>query len=294
MIKESLGRRIFNVINLIILTLIAFIMLLPFINVIAGSFASSAELMQRPLMLFPYEPTLDAYEYIFRSNTIPRALLVSIGVTLFGTLLNIFMTTLMAYPLSHRTLIGRKTLLNFVLFPMLFSGGMIPQFILIKNLGLINNMLSLILPGAISSYNLLVIKNFFQQLPEELKDASRIDGASELRILFQIILPLSMPVLATFSLFYAVGHWNSYFNCLLYINDSDKWTVQLVLRQLIILSSGGNVGDNSMVGEMATVSIPKQGIKNAAIIISTLPIVLVYPFLQKYFAKGAMLGSVKG
>jgi len=294
MIKESLGRRIFNVANMIILTLVAIIMLLPFINVIAGSFATSAELMQRPLMLFPHEPTLDAYDYIFRSNTIPHALMVSITVTLIGTLVNIVMTTVMAYPLSHRTLVGRKALLNFVLFPMLFSGGMIPQFILIKNLGLINNMWSLILPGAISSYNLLVIKNFFQQLPDELKDAARIDGASEMRILFQIILPLSLPVLATFSLFYAVGHWNSYFSCLLYINDADKWTVQLVLRQLIILSSGGNVGDNSMVGEMATVSIPKQGIKNAAIIVSTLPIVLVYPFLQKYFAKGAMLGSVKG
>lgn len=294
MIKESLGRRIFNVANVVILTLVAIIMLLPFINVIAGSFATSAELMRRPLMLFPNEPTLDAYAYIFRSNTIPRALMVSITVTLIGTLVNIVMTTLMAYPLSHRTLVGRKALLNFVLFPMLFSGGMIPQFILIKNLGLINNMWSLILPGAISSYNLLVIKNFFQQLPDELKDAARIDGASEMRILFQIILPLSLPVLATFSLFYAVGHWNSYFSCLLYINDADKWTVQLVLRQLIIISSGGNVGDNSMVGEMANVTIPKQGIKNAAIIVSTLPIVLVYPFLQKYFAKGAMLGSVKG
>lgn len=294
MIKETLGRRIFNVVNVVMLTVVAIIMLLPFINVIAGSFATSAELMQRPLMLFPKKPTLDAYTYIFRSNTIPHALMVSITVTLIGTLINIIMTTVMAYPLSHRTLVGRRALLNFVLFPMLFSGGMIPQFILIKNLKLINSMWSLILPGAISSYNLLVIKNFFQQLPEELKDASRIDGASEIRILFQIILPLSMPVLATFSLFYAVGHWNSYFNCLLYINDADKWTVQLVLRQLIILSSGGNVGDNSMVGEMATVSIPKQGIKNAAIIVSTLPIVLVYPFLQKYFAKGAMLGSVKG
>lgn len=294
MIKESLGRRIFNAANAVILTLVAIVMLLPFINVIAGSFATSAELMQRPLMLFPNEPTLDAYMYIFRSNTIPRALIVSIYVTLIGTLLNIVMTTVMAYPLSHRTLVGRKALLNFVLFPMLFSGGMIPQFILIKNLGLINNTWSLILPGAISSYNLLVIKNFFQQLPDELKDAARIDGASEMRILFQIILPLSLPVLATFSLFYAVGHWNSYFSCLLYINDADKWTVQLVLRQLIIISSGGNVGDNSMVGEMANVSIPKQGIKNAAIIVSTLPIVLVYPFLQKYFAKGAMLGSVKG
>lgn len=293
MIKESFSRRVFVVINAVILILISIVALLPFINIIAGSFATSLELIQRPLMLFPYEPTLDSYKYIFSSNTVPNGLKNSVYVTLVGTAVNLIMTVLMAYPLSHRNLVGRKHLMNFVLFPMLFGGGMIPNFILIKSLGLLDSYWALILPGAISSYNLIVVKNFFQGLPEELKESARIDGAHEMRILCQIILPLSLPVLATFGLFYAVGHWNSYFNTLLYINDSKKWTIQLILRQLVIVSSGGNVGDSSMAGEL-TVVLPKQGIKNATIIVSTLPIIMVYPFLQKHFTQGVLLGSVKG
>lgn len=290
---ETMGRKVFNVCNVVLMIALSMVMLLPFVNIIAGSFATSAELTARPTMLYPREPTLDAYRYIFKSNTIPNGLKISIFVTVVGTLVNLVMTVLMAYPLAHKSLVGRKALLNFVLFPMLFSSGIIPNFILIKSLGMIDSLWSLILPGAISSYNLLVVKNFFQQIPAEIEDAAKIDGANELLILWRIVLPLSLPVLATFALFYAVGHWNSYFNCLMYINSAQKWTIQLVLRQLIIVSSGGNVGDTT-AGELAAMALPKQGIKNAAIIISTLPIIMVYPFLQKYFAKGAMLGSVKG
>ena len=293
MIKESFSRKMFNVINIIFLIIVSIITLLPFVNIIAGSFATQLEYIERPMMLFPKKPSLLAYEYIFKSNTVPNGLKVSAYVTIVGTIINLLMTVLMAYPLSHKSLIGRKYLMNFVLFPMLFTGGMIPTFILVKNLGLIDSLWALMLPGAISSYNLIIIKNFFQQLPEELKYAARIDGANEVRILWQIILPLSLPVLATFALFYAVGHWNSYFSCLLYINSSEKWTIQLILRQLVIVSSGGNVGDDSMVGELTNIVLPRQGVKNATIIISTLPIIIVYPFLQKYFAKGVLLGSVK-
>jgi len=292
-IRDTPSRKIFRLANALFLLLIACVMVLPFVMVLASSFATESEAYQRPLMLFPLNPTLECYTYLFSSSTIFTSIYISIVVTGVGTAVNIVMTVLMAYPLAHKNLHGRSFLLNMVIFPMLFCSGMIPQFILVKELGLLNSLWSLILPTAISSYNLLVVKSFFQELPDELEDAARIDGANELITLLRIILPLSLPVLATFTLFYAVDHWNSYFTCLLYINDAEKWTVQLVLRQLIILSSGANVGSDS-AGEMSRMSLPSAGLRNAAIIVATLPIAIVYPFLQKYFTKGMLLGSVKG
>jgi putative aldouronate transport system permease protein len=290
-IKESVGRKVFTVVNTLFLTLLSCITLFPFVNVIAGSFATSLEMIERPFMLFPMKPTLLSYRYVFSTNTFLRSLMVSVYVTLLGTLINIAMTFIMAYPLSHKRLIGRKTLMNLIVFTMVFGGGMIPSFINIKQLGLIDSLWALMIPGAISTYNLIIVKNFIQQLPDELEEAARIDGANELYILWRIVLPLSLPVLATFSLFYAVGHWNSYFSALLYINDSKKWPVQILLRQIITQSAG--IGDPSLRGE-ASVVIPSEGIRNACIILTTIPILLVYPFLQKYFAKGALLGSIKG
>ena len=182
--------------------------------------------------------------------------------------------------------------MNLVVFTMLFSGGMIPGFLNIRSLGLINSYWAIVLVGAISTWNLIIAKNFIQNIPDELKEAARIDGANEIFILVRVILPLSLPILATLGLFYAVGHWNSFMNWLLYITDSTRWNVQVLLRQIVIQASG--IGDSELTRGEAAIVIPEGGVRSASILVSTLPILLVYPWLQKYFAKGALLGAVKG
>ena len=200
------------------------------------------------------------------------------------------MTSLMAYSLSHKHLPGRNLVILMVLFTMLFSGGMIPTYFVVKSTGLLNSLAALIIPSAISAFNLIILKNFFQSIPEELKESARIDGSHELGLLFKIVMPLSLPALATFALFYAVGIWNQYFNAILYLTDASKYPVQVILRQVIILTQG-TIGDTS---EIEAVTYYGNSIKMAVIVIATVPIMIVYPFLQKHFAKGVLLGSVKG
>ncbi|MDF2921372.1 MAG: transporter permease [Paenibacillaceae bacterium] len=287
---KTVGDRIFLTVNYSLLFIFSMITIIPFIYIIAVSFATPQEISKGGLMLFPTEFTLSAYRYIFSTDTMIRSLLVSIYITLFGTLINLVLTSLMAYPLSRQTLRGRQPLLLMVLVTMLFSGGMIPTYFVVKGFGLINTYWSLMIPTAISAFNLIVLKNFFQQIPEGLVDSAKIDGSNDLGILFRIIIPLSLPAMATFGLFYAVGHWNTYFNAVMYINDSEKFPVQIVLRQVILLSQG-QIGDSA---QNDVVDFLPQTVQMATIVVATVPILLVYPFLQKHFAKGAMLGSVKG
>lgn len=291
-IRPSKGSRIFDYLNIVLLSVFALLTVLPFIYVIAGSFATQKELLTRGFILFPTEFTLDAYKYIFSTPTLVKSLFVTIYITLFGTLINIFLTCLMAYPLARKDMDFRRPILMLIVFTMLFSGGMIPTFLVVKQLGMINTYWSLLIPGAISAFNLIIIRNFFQQLPESLEESAKIDGCNDLSVFFRIVIPLSMPAIATFSLFYAVGHWNTYFNAVLYINDNTKWPIQVLLRQFVILASGG-IGDSTVM-EADYVAPPEQSLKMAVIVVSTLPILLVYPFLQKHFAKGVLLGSVKG
>ncbi|WP_071130507.1 carbohydrate ABC transporter permease [Enterococcus timonensis] len=282
--------KVFDVVNFIFLGATAIIMLLPFIYVIAGSFATEAELAIRPFFLWPHQVTLEAYKFILSTPAFIRSLLVTIGVTIGGTLIQLIFTFTFAYPLSRKYLKGRNVLLNMVIFCMLFSGGMIPTFLIIKNLGLLDTYWALMLPGAISPFNLMIIKNFFQEIPMELEESARMDGASELTILTKIMLPLSKPIIATFTLFYAVGIWNDFMSALLYMNDSAKWPIQLLLRQITMSSSALN---NSAMMDPNYIP-PEQGMKLAVIVVATLPILIFYPFLQKHFAKGMMVGSVKG
>ncbi|WP_301388786.1 carbohydrate ABC transporter permease [Enterococcus entomosocium] len=282
--------KIFDIFNALFLALIGLFMVIPFIYVIAGSFATELELTTRSFFLWPNEISLDSYRFIFSTNTFIRSLLVTVGVTIVGTLVQLFCTFTFAYPLSRKHLKGRNTLLNLVIFAMLFSGGMIPTFIVVKNLGLINSYWALILPIAINPFNLMIIKNFFQEMPIELEESAKMDGCTELGILWKIILPLSKPVIATFTLFYAVGIWNDFMSGLLYINDSAKWPIQLLLRQITMASSGAN----ALASMDSNYVPPEQGIKFAVIIVATLPILIFYPFLQKHFAKGMLIGSVKG
>lgn len=289
---KSIGSRVFDSINYTLLTLVGLITIIPFIHVVAGSFTTVQELAQKQFVLIPTVWTLDAYRYIFSTNTLMVGMGVSIGITLFGTLISMILTSLMAYGLSRRDLDGRGVIMFLVVFTMLFSGGMIPTFLVVKEMGLIDTYASQIIPVAINAFNLIIMRNFFQNLPDGIEEAARIDGASDWGILFRIVIPLSMPAIATISLFYAVNYWNTYMSAILYLNDSAKWPVQVILRQIVILASG-LAADTSGMDE-SFVTPPEQTVKMAVIVVATIPILLVYPFLQKHFAKGALLGSVKG
>lgn len=288
--RRSVGDFIGDIIIYLLLTALAIIMVIPFIYVIAASFASEFEIQSRPLFLFPNEPTLDAYKRILdpadMGTKVFRSLGISIIRTVIGTFINLFFTTTMAYGLSRKNLVGKKPLLNMVLFTMVFSGGMIPLFLVVKGLGMYDTYAALILPGAISAYNMLIVRNFFMELPAGLEEAASIDGCSDLGIFIKIALPLSLPCLATFGLFYAVGHWNDYFTALLYLNNQDKYPFQLVLRNIVMQSQETQTDPNAL--------IPSDTLKMAVIVIGTVPILIVYPFLQKHFAAGVMVGAIKG
>lgn len=289
---RSFTGTLFDVSNYILLSIIGIVAVLPFIYVVAGSFASDTELTQRAVFLIPKTFTLSAYKFIFSTDTILKSIWVSLYVTIVGTIVNLFFTVTMAYALSKKALMGRNTVLNMIVFSMLFGGGLIPTYIVVRELHMLDTYWALMIPGAISAFNLIIVKNFFQELPQELEEAAKIDGCTEIGLLWRIVLPLSMPVLATFTLFYAVGHWNNFFSALLYLNDPAKWPLQVMLRQIVLLSQMA-AGDMSSV-DPQFVKQQEQSIKMAVIVVGTIPILLVYPFLQKHFAKGVLIGSVKG
>lgn len=284
---RSAGSRVFDTLNIVILVALGLLTIVPFIYVIAGSFALESEISARGFFLWPERPTLETYRFVFSTNTFLRSLLVTIGVTAVGTLIQVALTFLMAYPLSRRALPGRNLVLNLVIFTMVFSGGMIPLFLVVRQFGLLDSYWALILPLAINPFYLIIVKNFFQELPEELQEAARIDGCTELGVFARIVLPLSKPILATFSLFYAVAIWNDFMSPLLYISDTAKWTLQMFVRQVTVSADAlGNLDPNYVP--------PEQSLKFAVIVVATLPILLFYPFLQKHFTKGMLIGSVKG
>ncbi|MBD7970179.1 carbohydrate ABC transporter permease [Paenibacillus gallinarum] len=286
---KTIGNRLFDIINNSLLLLVALACSLPFVYVLAVSFTSPAQVAQGGIILFPKEWSLSAYRYIFSTDTLMRSMMVSIYITVVGTFINLVFTSLMAYPLAKRHLRGRRTIMMGVLFTMLFGGGLIPTYFVVKALNLTDTLWSLMIPTAISAFNLIVLKNFFQQIPDGLEDSAKIDGCNDLGVLIRIVLPLSLPAMATFGLFYAVGHWNQFFNAILYINDNTKWPIQVLLREIVILASG-RIGDTNI----DDAEIQPLTIRMAVIVFATIPILVVYPFLQKHFAKGAMLGSVKG
>ena len=292
---RSRGEKIFHAFNYFFISFIVLLCVLPFVNIIALSFSSEHAVASGWVSLFPVEPTLFTYKTVFTASQVVPAMRNTVYVTLVGTAINIFMTILASYSLSKHRLRGRNLLLLIITFTMLFNAGTIPNFILIRQLGLFNTYYALWLPGAISTYNMIVLKTFFQAIPDSLEESASIDGASELRILLQIIIPLSLPSIATITLFYAVGHWNAYYNVMLYINQSAKYTLQRVLRDLINMQSldairtAANIDSTDMQQPIAA-----ESIKSAAIVIATAPILAVYPFLQKYFVKGVMIGSIKG
>lgn len=288
--KQSTGGKVFDVLNIVVLSLAALITVVPIIYVVVASFTPPEILLKERFILIPKGFSLEAYRFVFSTRSVVRALTVSVGITIVGTLFNIFMTILFAYPLSHGFLRGRRALMLMVTFTLMFNGGTIPTYIIVRSLGLLDSYASLILPTAISTFSLIIFRNYFQGLPAELEESGKIDGASYPRILAQIIIPLSLPLIATFVIMTGVGYWNSWFTAVLYLNKSQMWPIQVVLRQVINLANG--MGSSEMTE--TNIMIPQESVRMCTIVVATLPIMLIYPFLQKYFTRGMLLGSVKG
>ena len=292
-VYRTVGSVIFDVINYTIITLAAFTTVLPILYIIFNSFATEFELQTRSMFLIPHTWSVDAYIYIFASNKLIRAFGNSVFITFFGTLINLFCTVTMAYPLSKRYLRMRTPILNLIIISMFCSGGMIPGYIVVSSwLHMRGTYWAILIPGAISAYNMMIVKNFFQGIPQELEESANLDGCNDLMTLVRIVLPLSLPVLATFGLFYAVGHWNSYFSAMIYLTDDKMYPLQLILRQIIITAEA-SASDMTLM-DPDFVEPPKESIKMAVIVVATVPIMCVYPFLQKYFVKGVMVGALKG
>lgn len=290
MAARSLNQRISSLLIYFILTMVAISTLFPFLYVIGVSLTTQSEVLRRGIVLIPEKVTFEAYRTVFRSFGIQQAYQITLFRTIAGTFLNLVFTILPAYVLSKRGIPGRSALLMFIIFTMLFSGGLIPTYIVIKSLGMINSIWSLIIPGLISVFNLVVIKGFFEQLPIEVEESAKVDGAGELITLWKIILPLALPSIATIGLFYAVGHWNSYFDAIMYINNPELMPLQVVLRN-ILLNAQFQAAESGLAPDQ---SVSTVAVQMAAVIISTLPILCVYPFIQKHFTKGVLLGAVKG
>ncbi len=275
----------------IVLILIVIIMLFPMINVFATSFSSYRDVLSGDFILFPRHPTLEAYQAIFKGGIVVRALQVSAGLTIFGTFFQMLFTTTLAFGLSRRGVPGTRFVLLLIFGSMLFPPGMIPMYLLVKELGMINTFPSLVAPGLISAFNLIIVRQFFMNIPQELIDSARIDGANEWHLFWNIVMPLSKAVLAVVALFYAVGIWNAWFNAVLYINDTTKWPIQLVLRQYVLqgsaLTNASALTSNQPPPPAATTQM-------AIVVVATVPILIVYPFLQKYFTKGVLTGAIKG
>lgn len=286
--KKSLGERIFNVFNCIIMIIGACAALFPFVHVLSKSLSGEAAILSGKVILFPLDFTISAYKTVFSNSSMNSAFFFTVLLTVVGTAINILMTTLAAYPLSKRGLIGKNVVWLMILFTMFFNGGIIPTYLLVSNLNLLNSIWALILPVAISTYNMIIMKTFFQAIPESLEESAKLDGCTEIGILFKIVIPLSLPVIATLSLFYAVNHWNSFQNALIYINDTTKYTLQLKLRQLVLQDQIAMMVEGGAVN-----NIPRESLKAAAIMYATIPILVVYPWLQKYFVKGVLIGAVK-
>ena len=287
--RIGMGERIFHGINYALLAIAGLVCILPLIHIAALSLSGNTAIATGKVGFWPIEPSLLAYRTMIEGTNVLQAFRNSIVITLFGTALNMAFTVLAAYP---KHFYFRRTLTLAIVFTMLFKAGLIPEYLLAKSLGLVGHYGALWLPGLISVYNLLLLRTFFANIPEELEDAARIDGAGEWRLIFRIVLPLSVPVLATLTLFYAVAHWNSFFNVMIYIHDTSKFNLSVLVQNMIRSSSVLTEMSNMNPDEYT--KLTPEAVKSASVIVMTLPMLIVYPFMQKYFVKGVMLGAIKG
>jgi putative aldouronate transport system permease protein len=297
MVKDnSVSSKILDIIVNTTMIIMVIITLYPILNVVSSSFSSAAANNRAAVTFFPVEFTLEPYKMILEAGTVPRALMNSLFYTMTAVVVNLLMTGSLAYALSRKQMYLREVYTWIIIITMYVSGGMIPSFILVTKLGLYNNFWALILPGAIGTSNLIIMRTFFQNIPKELEESAYIDGANDFQIFWQIVLPLSKAVIFTIGLYYAVGMWNSWFPSLMYLKDNNKYPLPMILRQIVINSQSmqdvASSTDISNINESGIVNI--IGVKYATLTISIIPMLIIYPFVQKHFTKGVMIGSLKG
>lgn len=287
--NDSASEKVFRFLNLCFLSLFSLTILYPFAHVASSALSANEAVLGGMVTFYPVRPTTEALRQLLVHRGYQSAMLNTVFITCAGTVLNLFVTAMLAYPLSRRVLRLSKVLNIIVLFPMFFSGGMIPTYLVVSNLGLTDTYWAYLLPALVSPFYCLLLRNFFASIPKELEESAIIDGAGYGKILISIIMPLSMAAIATIGLFYAVDHWNVFLRGIMYINDRKLWTLQMFLREMISQSEHA-----SELAEGGSVFVSLESLRMAAILVSILPILCVYPFVQKYFVKGVMVGSVKG
>lgn len=283
---KNFRSRLFDIINYTFLGLAALVTIYPFWATFVISLSPMDVYLTDNLHIIPRGANLKTYQYILGMKELWQAYGMTISITVIGTVLNVILTVMAGYALSKKHLKGRKILMQLIIFTMLFSGGIIPTYILIRSLGIMNTMWALIIPGAISTMNLIIMKNHFEEVPSSLEESAKIDGCNDLVILFRIIIPISLPVIATISLFYAVAHWNEFFAAVMYINDRKKWTLQLYLRAMLY-------EHEAAYQDVTNIFLQGMPLKMASVMVAVIPVVCLYPYLQKYFVKGALVGSIK-
>ncbi len=292
--KRSSSRIAFEWFNLVFMLALCVVMLYPFLNVVASSVSNNSAVSRGRVTFFPIGFNLEAYKAVVRYKHIWSGYKNTILYTVVGTAINLIMTICGAYPLSRRQFYGRSVFTFFVAFTMFFGGGLIPTYLIINSYGLLDTFWVMVIPGAISTYNMIIMRTFFQGIPVELEEAATIDGCNDVQTLWKIILPLSVASLMTIGMFYAVGHWNAWFNAVIYLRDSGRFPVQLWLRTIVLQNQVRDLVEGSGAVDTEAENLVADTIKFAVIVVAVLPILCVYPFVQKYFVKGVMIGSVKG
>ena len=285
-IRVSAGRRVFLAANTIILLAISFIMLYPVLYVIAASFSEETAILRGDVVFIPVDAHVKAYQKVFQYPLLWQSYGNTLLYTGLGTVINLVLTVFGAWALSQRKMVGRRFFTLMCTFTMFFNGGMIPTFLVIRELRLLNTIWAILLPGAVSTYNMILMRTFFMQIPQSLVEAAELDGCRDFGVLFRIVLPLSLASLMTIGMFYAVAHWNSYFTAVLYLSKPELYPLQIILRQVVLLNE---IVENSS----STENVMAEGIKYATIVVAMLPMLCIYPFVQRYFVKGVLIGSVK-
>ncbi|MBB6733251.1 ABC transporter permease subunit [Cohnella zeiphila] len=289
--NRAAGEKAFDTAIYIIASVILAIVLYPLVFIVSASFSDPGEVVAGHMWLWPKGWSVQSYKLVFENGDVWRGYLNTIVYAVVGVCVNLVMTVLAAYPLSRQDLPGRNVFMFGYVFTMFFSGGLIPTYLVVRDLGLVNTMWALIVPTAIATFNLIIMRTFFQTIPVELQESASMDGCTNGRLLLSVVLPLSKPILAVMLLYYGVAHWNSFFNALIYLNDHDKYPLQLILREILIQNQATadlndpNFADRIMMAE---------SIKYALIVVASIPVLLLYPFVQRYFVQGVMIGAIKG
>ncbi|WNQ09457.1 carbohydrate ABC transporter permease [Paenibacillus aurantius] len=291
---ETRGDRAFDIVNILFLCIITVLVIYPLLFVLSASISNPAKVFAGELWLWPKEITFDGYKRIFANKDIMTGYGNTILYTFVGTAVNVVLTICAAYPMSRKDLKGRNVLTVLIVFTMFFTGGLIPTYLIVKDLGLLDSIWAMILPNAIAVYNVIIMRTYFQtSIPSEMQEAASIDGCDNFRILTRVVLPLSMPILAVMVLFYSVAHWNAFFNALIYLSDRTKFPLQLILREILIQGQTQDMvdmNDDTLMRKM----MEAESIKYGVVVVANLPVLMLYPFLQRYFVKGMMIGALKG